>query len=231
MNSSHRISKSNFPVEGSLDRAPAKFQQKKFFLIVTEGKNTEPSYFEHLKNMCPNVFLKVEGMGMGTSNLVNSVKSIKCEEEKKARINFDEVWVVFDKDTFSDFDEAIKLAERKKYKVAYSNQAFEYWIILHFYDHQGGSMDRKRYVKKINQGLENFKLKYDKRSKKIDDKIFELLMAKDKQTNKYRYRLAYDRAEKIIREKNNNNIPPSKMESITLVGRLLKSILADNWPT
>ena len=47
---------------------------------------------------------------------------------------------MFDKDDFSanDFNNAITIAESNNLGVAYSNQAFEYWIILHFDDHQGG---------------------------------------------------------------------------------------------
>ncbi|MGN6417310.1 MAG: RloB domain-containing protein [Pseudobacter sp.] len=33
-------------------------------------------------------------------------------------------------------------------QIAYSNQAFEYWLILHFEDHQGGKIDRNDYHKK-----------------------------------------------------------------------------------
>lgn len=40
--------------------------------------------------------------------------------------------MVFDKDDFDDFDLAIEMGEAKGYKVAWSNQSFEYWLYLHF---------------------------------------------------------------------------------------------------
>ena len=45
---------------------------------------------------------------------------------------YSQVWVVFDKDDFDDFDEAVALAEKYGFKVAWSNQSFEYWLYLHF---------------------------------------------------------------------------------------------------
>ncbi|MBF9019024.1 MULTISPECIES: RloB family protein [unclassified Oceanispirochaeta] len=57
------------------------------------------------------------------------------------------------KDDFSDsdFNTAITNAESYGFKVAYSNQAFEYWLILHFNDHQGGSIHRDSYNSIINK--------------------------------------------------------------------------------
>lgn len=43
------------------------------------------------------------------------------------------IWVVFDKDDFEDFDQAIKDGSKRGYTIAWSNQAFEYWLYLHFY--------------------------------------------------------------------------------------------------
>lgn len=39
---------------------------------------------------------------------------------------------MFDKDDFKDFDQAIKKGADKGYKMAWSNQAFEYWLYMHF---------------------------------------------------------------------------------------------------
>ena len=41
--------------------------------------------------------------------------------------------MVFDKDDFKDFDQAIADGMDKGYKIAWSNQSFEYWLYLHFY--------------------------------------------------------------------------------------------------
>jgi RloB-like protein len=47
---------------------------------------------------------------------------------------YDHYWVVFDKDETTDnqFAQAIQLAEANNIRAAWSNQAFECWIILHY---------------------------------------------------------------------------------------------------
>lgn len=108
------------------------------FLIVTEGKKTEPQYFTGLRNYINSKYgrgidveypqIDIEGEGKGTVKLVEEAIRIVARAKKK----YSQVWVVFDKDDFTDFDEAIKLAEKNGYKVAWSNPSFEYWIYLHF---------------------------------------------------------------------------------------------------
>ena len=65
---------------------------------------------------------------------------------KKKKRTYDQCWVVFDKDDFpaKDFNEAIALAERNGFEVAYSNQAFEYWFLLHFNLYKG-ALHRSNY--------------------------------------------------------------------------------------
>ena len=108
-------------------------------LIVCEGENTEPSYFSQFK--LSTATIKAIGEGYNTVSLVN--RALKLSKEK----SYDQVWCVFDKDDFSvnNFNNAITLSEANNFGVAYSNQAFEYWLILHFDDHQGGGMHRDDY--------------------------------------------------------------------------------------
>jgi hypothetical protein len=50
------------------------------------------------------------GEGRSTCALVNRAMELKRELEHKRQLSFDRVWVVFDKDDFCDFNEAIALA-------------------------------------------------------------------------------------------------------------------------
>lgn len=54
------------------------------------------------------------------------------EREKTMGKTFDYCWVVFDKDDYQDFDEAISFAGENGFNVAYSNESFELWFLLHF---------------------------------------------------------------------------------------------------
>lgn len=198
-----------------LDRKVDSLEKKKKILIVGEGVHTEPSYFEKFRE--PGVHVVAIGLGEGTRKLVHDVESHKRVEEEKLGFTFDEVWVAFDKDSFPDFDQAISEAKAKGYHVAYSNQAIEYWFILHFMDHQGGCMDRKDYAGILNTLLAAAKLdiSYDPDAKEITDNLFNVLYK--------RIQFAYDRALKIYTEKEDAGTPTQ--ESVTTIHLLVKSIL------
>jgi hypothetical protein len=189
------------------------------FLIVSEGVNTEVSYFQQFK--LPNVRVVPIGTGYNTISLVE--KAIELAAEPKY-VGF-EVWCVFDKDSFPNerFNEAVRLAILHFGRVAYSNQAFEYWLILHFEDHQGGAMDRKLYDLKINQYLAPHKLFYDGNgSKKVDKDFFELMLAKDPKNGKSRQMNAITRAQNIFKQYTHQS--PATEESSTTVFQLIEAI-------
>lgn len=204
--------------ETSLERPAPVLTEKPTILIVCEGKNTEPSYFNQFR--LSSATIKPVGEGFNTISLVNRAIQIANQG------NYEQVWCVFDKDDFSnaDFNNAITVAEANGFGIAYSNQAFEYWILLHFNDHQGGGMHRDEYNDKINISLKEFNISYDgKKSKVITDDIFELLDGIDDKTGKERKRLAIERAEKSYNRFDHSN--PAIEESTTTVFRLVNELL------
>jgi len=96
-------------------------------LIVCEGEKTEPAYFESFR--VPSVRIKVLGLGRDPLTLVKQAKQLSGQDE------YDQVWCVFDRDDVpvERFNRAFDLAQRSKIQVAYSNQAFELWFLLHFH--------------------------------------------------------------------------------------------------
>lgn len=67
---------------------------KQSFLIITEGTNTEPEYFNAFRLTSATV--RALGQGMSTVSLVR--KALKIHEGFKSRgKSFDQLWVVFDK--------------------------------------------------------------------------------------------------------------------------------------
>ncbi|MDE1548175.1 RloB family protein [Jeotgalibaca caeni] len=118
--------------------ARRKYQRKvatrlpeKTFLIVCEGSKTEPNYFRSFPVLSANV--EIHGTGRNTLSLVHY-----AEEILETRTDeFDEIWLVFDKDSFSavSFNNAVAFCEahqEKGFRVAYSNEAFELWYLLHY---------------------------------------------------------------------------------------------------
>lgn len=202
-----------------LIRAGETMTVRKKLLIVCEGRNTEPSYFKQFK--LASATIEALGNGFNTVTLVREI--IKLKE----KAGYDQYWAVFDKDSFpnSDFNDAIELAKKNDIGVAYSNQSFEYWIILHFDDHQGGGMHRQLYDENINKHLKPFKAKYDGTgSKEITQEIFEVLMSLDEKTKKRRVELALKRAERNYDLYDHSNC--SEEESSTTVFKLVKEILS-----
>lgn len=129
-----------------MQRAVDTTEIRQRFLIVCEGSKTEPNYFKQFR--VPTLVIQVEGTGMNTLSLVDEAMRFRAEDE------YDQVWCVFDKDDFpiDQFENAIQRARDNGMRVAYSNQSFELWYILHFeYLHAG--LNRKAYMRKLNQHL------------------------------------------------------------------------------
>ncbi len=134
-------------------------EYKNSMLIVCEGEKTEPNYFKSF----PVSGVKVEVKGTGSSNitLVNNAIEIWKDYAKEDKY-FEVLWCVFDRDEFplKNYNQAfsaIKNEQKRlnesyeervnrdiKIKIAYSNQAFELWYLLHYYYHENG-MSRSRY--------------------------------------------------------------------------------------
>ena len=70
--------------------------------------------------------------------------------------DYDEIWCVFDMDIkpgknkqFEDYNNAIATAMDEGFKVAYSNDAFELWFILH-YKYLDQALERSSYFKMLS---------------------------------------------------------------------------------
>jgi len=135
---------------------------KQTFLIVCEGEKTEPKYFESFR--VPKFVIEVKGVGMNPTKVVESALDFRKEDD------YDQVWCVFDRDSFNDFNSAIELAKKEGMSVAYSNEAFELWYVLHF-DFLNTGIPRSDYQKKLTGKLGH---KYQKNSATIYDEIIEL---------------------------------------------------------
>lgn len=145
-------------------------------LIVCEGEKTERYYFEAFQINKELIRVEVLGAGMNTDSLVEHAVKLKKKAEKEAL--YSSVWCVFDRDSYPcnpndkhNFNRAIQLARNNQIKVAYSNDAFEIWYILHFNYHQA-AWERNKYASKIGELLG---FKYEKSDQTMYAKL------KDKQ--------------------------------------------------
>ncbi|MGD1845650.1 MAG: RloB family protein, partial [Salibacteraceae bacterium] len=90
----------------------------KYFLIVCEGQKTEPHYFKGLKRQLSKGVLRqieidIRGIGANTQSLVKKALEIKSEIEFDTTRPIDQVWVVFDRDSFKkqQFNQAVAFCE------------------------------------------------------------------------------------------------------------------------
>lgn len=131
---------------------------KQTFLIICEGEKTEPNYFDAFKVKSAKIL--IQGTGCNTISLVTEAQKIVNSYETD-NIEFDQVWCVFDRDDFYDtFNDAIFKAQDIGLRVAYSNEAFELWYLLHFI-YFDSSITRVDYIRKLNEHLD---IEYKKNS-------------------------------------------------------------------
>ncbi len=127
--------------------------KERSFLIICEGKNTEPWYFKSIP--AGNVSVESYGVGQSKTALVETVLEI-IKTDKAAREK--EIWVVFDMDIKEDqhaqqkedYNQAIQLAQSKNIRVAYSNDAFELWFLLH-YEYMDAQLKRHQYYERLSE--------------------------------------------------------------------------------
>ena len=187
------------------------------YLIVCEGRKTEPNYFNGLKKKInekygdkvdvsiPNIDIK--GAGMNTTSLVKYTQKIVNYSNKK----YGQIWVVFDKDEFDDkqFDEAISNCD---YNVAWSNPNFELWLLSHF-------KKINKYISK-DEVMEELKKEFSKeklgRYTKSDEGIF------DKVTENGRLEVAIKNCKSL--DELNKNKQPSKRNPMTKIYKIVEGL-------
>lgn len=192
----------------NLSRKTSIREIKQSFLIVCEGEKTEPDYFRAFRMTAATV--KAVGQAMNTMTLVSKAISIREADRQKKRI-YDQCWVVFDKDDFpaKDFNQAILFAEKNGFRVAYSNQAFEYWFLLH-YNLYTGALHRNRYAELLTK-LTGMPYTKNEGSGAV---MYNLLKSRQPQ--------AIANSERVLSEIANGN--PAMEESSTTVHRLVQEL-------
>ncbi|MBE9198710.1 MULTISPECIES: RloB family protein [unclassified Nodularia (in: cyanobacteria)] len=147
-------------------RKVANRELRQIFLIICEGEKTEPNYFKSFRVPKDVIDVDVRGFGYNPSKLVEKAKELNNQGD------YDQIWCVFDRDDCpkQDFKNAIKNAHKAGFKVAYSNEAFELWYVLHF-EFLNTGLPRQDYIPKLNKFLKN---KYKKNSAAIHEELEEL---------------------------------------------------------
>lgn len=139
------------------------------FYILTNGRETEKNYFDLIKSKKSIFDVEIEYQNGNPVQLVRYASQYVREANQ--------VWCVFDID--NNFSEgtlipAIKLAEETGVQIAYSNIAFEVWLLSH-YKRVESSYDNARLIRQMDKLLrEDLRLNrgYDKSDKVLLKKYF-----------------------------------------------------------
>ena len=132
-------------------------QSRDKFYIFTNGKKSEYNYFTLLMSKRSIYDVKIKFENKDCLGLVKEASKIHSANQ---------VWCVFDTDLCSEdkLKEVISLANNSNIYIAYSNIAFEVWLINHYEDCPKSITNVKDYEKIINRILKekNIKVSYEK---------------------------------------------------------------------
>lgn len=146
-------------------------------IIACEDSVSSPTYFKSIvanlikeKLITQDSFVIAKHKHTNPLGVLEDLKSHK-DKNKKTYENFEHKWIVIDRDiervnggghTAEDFNSAIQAADseedEKKVEVAYSNDAFELWYLLHF-DAISTSFTRDEINKRLIKKLKTLDLK------------------------------------------------------------------------
>jgi hypothetical protein len=131
--------------KNSLRRRGSFREPRARFLIVCEGKVTEPHYFNEIRRIERGIIdLRLVPAGVPKTVVERAVK-LKRESARDARrdenLRYDHVWCIFDVDEHPFVPEAKQQANANGIELAVSNPCFELWLLLHF-QNQTAHIDR-----------------------------------------------------------------------------------------
>jgi len=192
---------------------PRKINNTQSILIALEDKKSSRFYFEELvKDKKINVIC-VPHNGSSPHSVIEGIeKYLKNNLEHKPKKS----WIVIDRDSFplNDFNGTIEQARQKNICVAYSNEAYELWLLLHLKDVTTHST-RAKINKELN---DEFKNNYNIEYSKAKRDVYTILKSKQNQ--------AIQRAQKLLKkwEKDEGKLIPHKHNPSTTIHYLVQCL-------
>lgn len=113
--------------------------KEKIIVLAYEGNNTEPIYFEAIKEdvRFDDDLIYLVSLRRPKKDTNSAPKHVfnKLKREAKEKYNFansDELWMVIDRDKWENIPDISKLCkEEGNFFLALSNPCFEFWLLLH----------------------------------------------------------------------------------------------------
>ncbi|WP_108425462.1 RloB family protein [Flagellimonas amoyensis] len=228
----------------------------KTYIIFCEDSVSEPVYFKYFETKK----IKVNLVPNQKSSMHNVLKAVAhCRAQGMIDENEGDdwsltedanVWCVFDRDKNSngadnesgniEFDEAIAHAKRRGIKVAWSNDSFELWVLLHFEEVQitdENVCHRLSYYDRLTEVFRNIDNPGDKLERARVHETFNYKSSL-KSENNFRYVVrpkmipntedAIARAKLLEEQFNNEKLRSHERCPLTLIHHLLEDILTNH---
>ncbi len=143
-------------------------RRRRCVLIVCEDTKSSCLYFRAFKIDPDRAELCTVGKGMNTASLVEEAVRIK-DQAAAAQEPYNRVWCVLDRDDFplANYKRGFDLARNARIEVAWANEAFELWYLLHFNYHDTG-IRRDDYGRKLEAYLP---VRYSKADREMYQKV------------------------------------------------------------
>lgn len=132
-------------------------------IIACEDEASAPTYLRMVvnrliaeKKITQDSFVIADHNHTNPNGVLNDLKKHKCDNGKTYK-DFKHRWIVIDRDvervnggghTAEDFNAALANARKLKVEVAYSNDAFELWYLLHF-EYRNTAITRDELLKQV----------------------------------------------------------------------------------
>jgi hypothetical protein len=165
-------------------------EPERVIIISCEGSNTEPEYFETIKEKLSDyipVILEIKIVPKPSN--ASEPKDVVCNLEKYIldqydyKSDYDEMWVIWDREKVEprkiNILKMLPECKAKNYNIAITNPLFEFWLLLHvvnisnydnktLYDNVQVNATRKFIDKELSDVLANgYNKKKDKFNKDI----------------------------------------------------------------
>ena len=165
-------------------------------LIVCEDEKSSRDYFQSFDPSRTEVI--AVGTGMNTLSLVEEAIDLRNGAQRDGA-PYASVWCVFDRDSFpaQNYHQAFERARDEGLRVAWANEAFELWYLLHF-NYLDTALPRDRYAEKLAPLLG---VAYDK----ADASIYALLEARQPTALRNAHRLEQHWADLGVNDQERHN--------------------------
>lgn len=219
------------------------------FIIFCEDKVSEPTYLRyfHTPKIKVNYILNQKSMMTNVLQAINHCQEsglIHFKDGEYCLLDGTQVWCVFDRDKEDteekinlgnvSFNESIETAQRRGIKLAWSNDSFELWILLHFEDVNLEDKEREKYYSRLSEIFRNLEnpnsdlekvLKHGTYSYKKDLKSENNFRSIVRDTIVGNTKKAIERAKNLESKFKSNELQSHEKAPCTLVHHLVEELI------